>query len=273
MQRRKISQRGAKDLTAGAGIRFIAVFFAPVFQWIEFWPPKPAIRVRISAGAPFLKKPMFASLKKIFSSARFRLLRKWILRLYIAGTLTAIAVFLLVSRTRFGIELYDYQTESTPFAELPDDADAVVILGGDEVRAIDAAKIFNAGKAKRVVVSADETANLDALFAAKIPRERISVDPAALRTADHPYTIQAYGISPESRIIITSTLMQERRAARLFRDAGYKNFWIYSSSREIRLPELRERGYIGTCNAVHAIYAHLAWLKYWLFDAGKSGEN
>lgn len=61
--------------------------------------------------------------------------------------------------------------------------------------------------------------------------------------------------------------MQERRAARLFRDAGYEHFWIYSQWHDIRVPELHEKGCIGPVDAVRVGWRYLAWIKYWLVDA------
>lgn len=192
---------------------------------------------------------------------------KWGAVLYIAGTLAFFLIFAAIAYTPLGYALEEAQIRSTPFDELMDDAEAVVILGGDAQRAADAVKVFNAGKAKRIVVSADERAALDVLLGAKIPPEKISVDAEPLRTIDHPRTIRACGITPQSKIIITSTRLQERRAARLFRDAGYTNFQIYSQTHEIRFPEMVEKNRrLGVAGAVDVFYSYLAWLKYQLVD-------
>lgn len=205
--------------------------------------------------------------KKILTSQGLRKALKWTARLYIAGTLAFFLLFCLVAYTPLGWKLEEIQIASTPFDELADDAEAVVILGGDAQRAADAVKVFNAGKARRIVVSADEGANLDVLLGAKIPPEKISIDDKPMRTIDHPRTIQSCGITPATKIIVTSTRMQERRAARLFREAGYTDFQIYSQTREIRFPEMvAARRHLGVAGAVDVFYSHLAWLKYWLLD-------
>ena len=202
-------------------------------------------------------------LKKLFP----RKLLKIVACLYIAGTLSFFILFGIIAYTPVGYMLEAPQIESTPFDELWDDAEAVVILGGDAQRASDAVKVFNAGKARCVVVSADERAMLDVLHGAKIPPEKIFIDDKPLRTIDHPRTIQACGITPDTKIIITSTRMQERRAARLFREAGYTQFQIYSQTHEIRSPERIEKGIrLGISGAVDVFYSYLAWLKYWLVD-------
>ena len=72
---------------------------------------------------------------------------------------------------------------------------------------------------------------------------------------------------PETKIIITSTRMQERRAARLFREAGYTQFQIYSQTYEVRAPERIEKGIrLGVSGAVDVFYSYLAWMKYWIVD-------
>ena len=205
--------------------------------------------------------------KNLFLRKNLKCVLKWGCGLYIAGTFAFFSLFLLVAYTPIGYELEKLQIESTPFESLWDDAEAVVILGGDAQRAADAVKIFYAGKARRVIVSADEKAMLDVLLGARIPPEKISVDTKPLRTIDHPRTIREHGIEPDTRIIITSTRLQERRAARIFREAGYTNFQIYSQTHEIRFPEKREKGRPeGPAGALDIFYSYLAWLKYWVVD-------
>lgn len=136
------------------------------------------------------------------------------------------------------------------------------------MRGADAAKLYYAGKAERIIVSADEEAMLDILLGVKIPRERIVLDIVPERTADHPRTILSVpGITKQSRLIIASDQMQERRAARLFRDAGYENFWIYSQWHDIRVPQIHAGGHIGPVEAVRVVWRYLAWVKYWFVDA------
>ena len=75
----------------------------------------------------------------------FKKVVKWCVRFYIVGTLAFFTLFLLIAYTPLGYTLEKLQIESTPFEELWDDAEAVVILGGDAQRAADAVKVFNAG--------------------------------------------------------------------------------------------------------------------------------
>ena len=116
---------------------------------------------------------MFSVLKKIAARARLRKALRIVAGLYIAGTLAFFVLFGLVAYTPLGWKLTEMQICSTPFDELWDDADAVVVLGGDAQRAADAVKIFNAGKARRIVVSADERAMLDVLAGAGYTRVQV----------------------------------------------------------------------------------------------------
>ena len=205
--------------------------------------------------------------KNIFATERSRKILKWATRIYIAGSLAVFALFFGIAYTPLGCWFTELQIVSTPFDELDDDAEAIVVLGGDPMRAADAVKIFNAGKAKRIVISGDECALLDVLHGAKIPPEKIFVDSEPLRTIDHPRTIRAAGITPQTKIIITSSRLQERRAAHLFREAGYTNFQIYSQTHEIRFPEmLKTSGHVGASGAVDVFYSYLAWLKHGIVD-------
>lgn len=176
-------------------------------------------------------------------------------------------VWAVVAYTPLGVWLAEEQSVATSFDELPERADAIVVLGGQSMRGADAAKLYYAGKSDRIIVSADEDAMLDVLLGVNIPRERIELDLLPERTAEHPKTILSVpGISQKSRLIIASDQMQERRAARLFRDAGYEHFWIYSQWHDIRVPQIREKGYIGPVEAVRVAWRYLAWIKYWLVD-------
>lgn len=178
--------------------------------------------------------------------------------------------WMLVAYTPLGVWLVEEQSVATAFDDLPEKADAIVVLGGQSMRGADAAKLYYAGKSDRIIVSADEDVMLDILLGVNIPRERIELDLLPKRTADHPKTILALpGITKQARLIIASDQIQERRAARLFRDAGYEHFWIYSQWHDIRVPQIRERGFIGPVEAARVAWRYLAWVKYWIVDYGR----
>lgn len=206
-------------------------------------------------------------------AAFFRKIFRWMLGLYLAGTLLVGGLVLLIAGTPFGEFLENQQRQGCTRFENLRAADVIVVLGGDEgTRSIAAEKAFRAGKAALIIVSADEDFIVDALTAGGIPRSNIAVDPFPKRTIDHPQTIlKIPGVTPESRLIVTSSRLQERRAKYLFEKAGFRDVQIFSvdNDRELfekehpeKFPPRRwhfERVYpVG--------YAYLAWLKYFLVD-------
>jgi hypothetical protein len=48
------SSKAENSLDSGGLSLAQSALSAPVFQWIECWPPKPAIRVRLPTGVPVL---------------------------------------------------------------------------------------------------------------------------------------------------------------------------------------------------------------------------
>lgn len=206
-------------------------------------------------------------------AAFFRKIFCWLLGFWLAGTTLLIGLVLLIAGTSVGDWAENLQcTVCTPFENLRS-ADAIVILGGDEgTRTIGAEKAFRSGKAPRIIVSADEDFIADALAAGGIPRSRIEIDPLPKRTIDHPQTIlKIPGISRESRLIVTSSRLQERRAKFLFEKAGFKDVQIFSLENERRLFQKAhpEKFPPPTWN-FHRVYdigyAYLAWVKYFLVD-------
>lgn len=201
-----------------------------------------------------------------------RLFRR-ILTFYVVGLSCVLGLVLAVAGTPLGEWLEDMQRVGAVSFDNLRAADAVVILGGDEgSRVIGAEKVFRAGKAKRIIISADEDFLADALAAGGIPQSCIMTDVLPMRTIDHPQTIlKLPGISRETRIIVTSSNLQERRAKFLFEKAGYKDVQVYSLQRDREIfqrenpdkfPPRRwhfERLY-------NIAYAYLAWVKYFIVD-------
>lgn len=192
-----------------------------------------------------------------------------------AGTLLALAVFFVAASRPVGDLLEDWQRAgTTPFAELRP-ADVIVVLGGDEgTRSLGAAKAFRAGLAPSIVVSSDEDFILDALAASGIPRDAIFVDPLAKRTIDHPDTIRKVpeiSLSTESRLIVSSSRFQERRAKFLFERAGFRDVQIYSLDADrmafqCKHPEKFSRPFWHFRRVGELAYAYLAWVKYFIAD-------
>lgn len=206
-------------------------------------------------------------------AAFFRSFLRWVLTLYVAGLSSLFFLVLLIAGTPVGEWLEDAQREGAVSFENLRTAEVVVILGGDEgTRVIGAEKVYRSGKARRVVVSADEDFLLEALAAGGIPRSKIYVDTLPKRTIDHPQTIlELPGITRETHLIVTSSRLQERRAKFLFDRAGFKDVQVYSLERDREMfrrehPEKFPPARWHFERVYTIAYAYLAWVKYFIVD-------
>lgn len=206
-------------------------------------------------------------------AAFFRSLFHWLIALYVAGLSCLFGLVLLIAGTPLGEWLEDTQRVGAVSFDNLRTAEVVVILGGDEgSRVIGAEKVYRSGKARRIVISADEDFLSDALAAGGIPRSKIYTDTLPKRTIDHPRTIlELPGITRETRIIVTSSRLQERRAKFLFDKAGYKDVQVYSLERDREMfrrehPEKFPPQRWHFERVYNIAYAYLAWVKYFLVD-------
>ncbi len=208
-------------------------------------------------------KPRLTAFSKIF------------LKIYVAGTAILLALVVLVAMTPLGKALEHAQQSCTTRFEDLREADAIVILGGDEgTRALAAMKAFRAGKAPLIVISADEDRLSDALRAGAVPADAVKIDTLAKRTIDHPETIlEIPGISltKNSSVIVTSSRLQERRAKFLFEKSGYKDVQIFSLEADFERfreenPEKYPEKLFHAQRLINVFYAYLAWMKYFLVD-------
>lgn len=206
-------------------------------------------------------------------AAFFLGLLRSLIALYVTGLSCLLGLVLLIAGTPVGEWLEDSQRVGAVSFDNLRTAEAVVILGGDEgSRVIGAEKVFRAGKANRIVVSADEDFLLTALSASGIPRSKIYVDTLPKRTIDHPRTIlELPGITRETRLIVTSSRLQERRAKFLFEKAGFKDVQVYSLERDREMfkrehPEKFPPRRWHFERVYNIAYAYLAWVKYFLVD-------
>lgn len=173
--------------------------------------------------------------------------------------------FLLVTFTPVGTIISVRLMESTALDKLPQ-ADAIVVLGGDLVRAADAIRVYRAGKAPMIVISGKAEEPMRTLLADSIPSSVVKVDEAPERTVNHPITIRTIeGIDSSSRLIIISSALQQRRALRLFRRAGYKNVWVCSWEWDRYLAR-DERKRLPNPNFMRILYELGAWVKELLIN-------
>ena len=187
--------------------------------------------------------------------------------------LSVIAIYAAIAGTPLGDYLArEQQKVCVSFEELQP-ADLIVVLGGDSgQRALSAMRVWRAGLAPRLVVTGQDII-VEYLIAGGVPATDIAVDSLAKRTIDHPETIKKVvpGLDENTRIIITSSGLQERRAKFLFERAGYKNVQIYSWERDYQEyqrahPEAFPPSAWDASNANRVCYAYLAWLKYFIVD-------
>ena len=135
--------------------------------------------------------------------------------------LLLVAVLVL---TPVGDRLGEQLTRIDPLAK----ADYIVVLGGDEERAAEAARLYLAGWAPKVIVSstgpwADRLARRVAEFG--VPPEAVLIDRAPRRTADHPASVAALpGVDKVSRrFLLVTSLYHTRRARACFARGGYQH--------------------------------------------------
>ena len=193
---------------------------------------------------------------------------QWLARLFRWGyrvlTVVSVLFFLCVLTLMFtpvGTSIAGYLMAATPLDELPQ-ADAVVVLGGDLLRAVDALRVYRAGKAPMIIVSGQAEEALAILDAGQVPRSAVRLDTAPRRTMDHPRTIRLIdGIDQSSRLILVSSKLHERRSLTIFRQAGYENVWMCSLE-----SEGTEQDQPGAVEVACIFYELAARVKSWVVD-------
>jgi len=189
---------------------------------------------------------------------------RWGRRIFIDVSALFFVSFLLLTFTPIGNFISARLMESTPLDKLPQ-ADAIVILGGDLFRAADALRVYRAGKAPMIIVSGKRDESMPILQAGQVPLRDLRFDYAPKRTVDHPRTILSInGINRSSKLILISSELQQRRALRLFRQAGYTNVWVCSMEWERYLAGGKKR-LPNDCFS-RILYEFGAWIKGGLVD-------
>ncbi|MCR5184417.1 MAG: YdcF family protein [Opitutales bacterium] len=184
-----------------------------------------------------------------------------------------IAFYALLAGTPVGDYLANKQREGCVSFEELHQADLLVVLGGDiGQRSLSALRVWRAGLADRFVVTGQDVL-VEYLQAGGVPATAIAVDSFAKRTIDHPETIKKAvpGIDENTRLIVLSSGLQERRAKYLFERAGYKDVQVYSWERDYKLymqshSEEFASSRWDAFQANQICYAYLAWLKYFIVD-------
>jgi len=124
-------------------------------------------------------------------------------------------------------------------------ADFILVLGGNNERAAEAAALYRAGWAKSVIVSSTPggtAENVRIVRAYGVPDEDVIRDAKAVRTASHPQTVAALpGIDRETtRLLIVTSRFHTARAKACFQAAGYRNLCVraprWSLTEDLTLP-------------------------------------
>ena len=168
----------------------------------------------------------------------------------------------LLACTPIGSQLAGNLSRSTPVEALVE-SDVAIVLGGDEVRAVDAARLYEAGIVKTLIVSGDVSRLSEILRICHVPREQVLVDTAPTRTADHPQTLLALpGMTKERPIILVTSDYHQYRAQRIFEKAGYTSVDVYSS--QASRSQTSWHGGASPKEAFSMIYELAAFVKDWL---------
>ncbi|MCP4374966.1 MAG: YdcF family protein [bacterium] len=153
---------------------------------------------------------------------RIWLLAQWMVNLVFAGCL--ILVF-----TPAGDWLGDALIDVDSLTK----ADYIVVLGGDDERAIEAANLYRQGWAPKVIVSSlehDASRLADLIKNYGVPVDDILVDGAGGRTATHPKTVaQLSGVDKKTdRFIILTSPYHTSRSRACFERGGYEHICMQS---------------------------------------------
>ena len=173
-----------------------------------------------------------------------------------------LGTLLLLAFTPIGSRLGGYLSQSTPMEALSK-SDVAIVLGGDEIRAVDAARLYEAEIVKNLIISGDVSRLSDILRLCNVPWERVQEDTAPTCTADHPQTLLALpSMTKERPIVLVTSDYHQFRARRIFTKAGYTSVDVYSSQPD-RSRTYWHRG-VRPKDAFSMIYELTAFTKDWL---------
>lgn len=162
----------------------------------------------------------------------------------------------------------DWLGKSLTHVDPLEQADYIVVLGGDIERGVEAAELYRQGYAPKVVFSSrpegvEHDAQVARLYG--LPAEAIILDPSPARTADHPQTIGTLpGIDPKNtRLILVTSLYHTSRAKAVFDKAGYAHTCMRAPLWRIYEQQHIRPGWSGRSrDLVGKLYETLAWAMY-----------
>lgn len=181
----------------------------------------------------------------------------------------AALVLVLAAGTLIFTPLGDVLGRQFVVIDPPAKADYIVILGGANERAVEAARLYRDGWAPKVIVSskgrdANHLAEMARLYG--LPEGVVVLDGKPRRTADHPRTIaQLPGVDKaKTRLIVVTSLFHTSRVRACFLKAGYRNVlmagpgWLLKGRTELPRHVWKQRA----ANLVEELYESLAWAMY-----------
>ncbi len=195
-------------------------------------------------------------------------LKRLIRRLYrlVVGLLAAgMLVLILLVTTPVPESVYDWLAVT----QKAEPADFIACLGGDYERLVWTARAFNQKLAPRVIVSnAPGAAEFmrDVLVHCGVPRDDILVDSQSHTTFEHPAGLARLpGVDPaRSRFLFITSHVHSRRAAAVFRKAGYAHVIMCSGPRVSFKDDRVSRFKWRVMNLASIGYECAALLQYWL---------
>ena len=149
--------------------------------------------------------------------------------------------------------------------DAPVSSDYILVLGGHNERAVEAARLYRQGLAPKVIVSSTDS-RVEALAkvveAYGVPRKDILLDHGPLTTHDHPRTVAALPeVDPEtSTFLVVTSARHTSRARAVFVKAGWSNIRFRAPSWRLENDRLPQRRWLGRLTDMPGeVYELLAW--------------
>ncbi|MCB9857922.1 MAG: YdcF family protein [Phycisphaerales bacterium] len=196
---------------------------------------------------------------------RFRRLRRGARIVVYCSGVSAILAALFIFSPIFG-QVYAEMDAQDPLVR----ADYIICLGGDSARVIESARLLQEGYAPKMIVSnfgaeAERMRTLAIDWGASA--DRIVVDAASRRTADHPACVaKAAGIDKANdACIIVTSYTHMRRARAVFEKAGYRHIVMQEPRWERESRDLDGMSWRGRFLVFpKLVYEGAGWLLYWV---------
>jgi uncharacterized SAM-binding protein YcdF (DUF218 family) len=162
---------------------------------------------------------------------------RWLWAIASSAAALLVVLWLLLVFTPLGGWLGGFLVHVDPLEE----ADFIVVLGGDPERDVEAANLYRRGYAPKVIITSfDGGADADFDVAARygLPAGAVLLDRLATHTVDHPRTIMRLGVDPRvSRVLVVTSLCHTGRARACFLRAGYRQVRMAAPSWQGFVPQ------------------------------------